>query len=170
MLLVSSAVFLSRLNWRPSFLFCLSLHLAVLARNTLTLYWLLRHYVTLLLLLRVIAVLSPNSTTCIPTSPWRRLPLRQIPLRRLSRNFPVRGSFGEIGVMEFGLYHVEVYSFIINNNNSNNIGVFVVECSGFWIYELAVCSQRQNDERCEPVDIWTTNKLKWLRQRLRGTR
>ena len=27
----------------------------------------------------------------------------QIPSRRLPRNFPVRGSFGEVGVMEFGL-------------------------------------------------------------------
>jgi len=30
-------------------------------------------------------------------------PLAQIPLRRLPRNFPERGSFGEVGVMEFGL-------------------------------------------------------------------
>jgi len=28
----------------------------------------------------------------------------QIPLRRLPRNFPVRESFGEVGVMEFGLF------------------------------------------------------------------
>jgi len=28
----------------------------------------------------------------------------QIPLRRLPRHFPVRESFGEVGVMEFGLY------------------------------------------------------------------
>ena len=27
----------------------------------------------------------------------------QVPLRRLPRNFPVRRSFGEVGVMEFGL-------------------------------------------------------------------
>jgi len=33
-------------------------------------------------------------------------PLAQIPLRRLPRNFPstVQGSFGEVGVMEFGLH------------------------------------------------------------------
>jgi len=30
-------------------------------------------------------------------------PLAQISLRRLLRNFPVRGSFGEIDVVEFGL-------------------------------------------------------------------
>jgi len=30
----------------------------------------------------------------------------QIPLRRLPRNFPVQGSFGEVGVVEFGLYGV----------------------------------------------------------------
>jgi len=30
----------------------------------------------------------------------------QIPLGRLPRNFPVRGSFGEVGLMEFGLHWV----------------------------------------------------------------
>jgi len=30
-------------------------------------------------------------------------PLAEIHLRRLPRNFPVRGGFGEVGVMEFGL-------------------------------------------------------------------
>ena len=33
----------------------------------------------------------------------RRRTKAPIPLRRLPRNFPVRGSFGEVGVMEFGL-------------------------------------------------------------------
>ena len=28
----------------------------------------------------------------------------QIPLRRLPRNFPGRGSFGEVGIVEFGLH------------------------------------------------------------------
>ena len=30
-------------------------------------------------------------------------PLTQIPSRRLPRNFPTGGSFGEVGVMKFGL-------------------------------------------------------------------
>ena len=33
-------------------------------------------------------------------------PFAQIPLRRLPRNFPGRGSFGEVGIVEFGLYAV----------------------------------------------------------------
>jgi len=37
-------------------------------------------------------------------------PLAQIPLRRLTRNFPARGSFGEGGVMEFGLKRAAVHS------------------------------------------------------------
>jgi len=50
--------------------------------------------------------LSPNST--MPTSPWspqqtRDVPFSRIPLCRLPRNFPIRKSFGEVGIMEFRL-------------------------------------------------------------------
>ena len=38
----------------------------------------------------------------------RDVPLAQIPLRRFPRNFTGRGSFGEVGVMEFGLIKGEV--------------------------------------------------------------
>jgi len=60
---------------------------------------------------RIFGQLRPHST--MPTSPWRprqirdkpvTSPLAQIPL--LPSNFPVWGSFGEVGVMEFGLYCV----------------------------------------------------------------
>jgi len=36
-------------------------------------------------------------------------PLAQISLRRLPRNFPVRGSFGEVGVLEFRLKMKEMH-------------------------------------------------------------
>jgi len=37
--------------------------------------------------------------------------MAQIPLRRLPRNFPGRGSFGEVGVMEFGLIQWRLRAF-----------------------------------------------------------
>jgi len=46
----------------------------------------------------------------MPTFPLRPRQVRNkpvIPLRRLPRNFPVRGSFGEVGVMEFGQWNLQ---------------------------------------------------------------
>jgi len=44
---------------------------------------------------------SPEDFPTVTAAPSH--PKARIPLRRLPRNFPVRRSFGEVGVVEFGL-------------------------------------------------------------------
>jgi len=55
-------------------------------------------------------------------------PLAQIPLRRLPRNFPARGSFGEVGVMEFGLKEALRFAIIMSQSDMWSDACSVIKC------------------------------------------